>query len=146
MTTEVHTEDIHDLIIQGTKEAIDLELQRLRKKKRSKYKYAGLWALTCSVACAILSIPIAIVAGMIATQFFLQEYDLSKKFRMADGAMVYTFFAMLILGLLFLILGFIIGGKYTRRACAIDAGIVIMIICAIAAVILASQWGFFSGW
>ncbi|MCL2347139.1 MAG: hypothetical protein FWC50_02640 [Planctomycetaceae bacterium] len=34
MTTEVNTECIQDLIIQGTKEAIDLELQRLREEDK----------------------------------------------------------------------------------------------------------------
>ena len=38
MSAEMNTENNHDLVFQGTKEAIDMELQRLRMEEQLKHK------------------------------------------------------------------------------------------------------------
>ena len=151
MTLEINRDNIQDLIIQGTKEAIDLELLRLRNDSPSqdapsdlsgkiKKPFAGLWALICSVACVTLFFPIAGAASGIVVHLYHKGYFVPKMYDdvgLGWNTVFYTLFVMTTLGLLFLVLGIIIGGKYTRILCAIFTFIVFLIIfLAVASIII----------
>ena len=80
--------------------------------QKLKSPYAGMWALVCSVACAPAIFPIVLLVGTLA--FIFERID-------GDGWTIVvsiTAVATVFLMLLFLVWGFIIGGRCTRRACA----------------------------
>jgi len=50
------------------------EEQQKRKEKQPKKPYAGIWSLICSIACVILSFPIAGAASGIAVYLLHSGY------------------------------------------------------------------------
>ena len=80
--------------------------------QRLKSPFAGMWCLCCSVICAILLGPIGALAGCVALGFGYDDVGAWW------AGLLFTFVTMIPLGLVFLVWGFIIGGKYTRWLCA----------------------------
>ena len=107
MTTEMNTENIQDLIIQGTKEAIDIEVQRLQNDAQPVVKkpFAGVWALICSVSCAVLSLFVPGIAARITVHLLQRGYLNVVSFAWNIG--MYSALGTVILGLQLLILGFV---------------------------------------
>jgi len=80
--------------------------------QRLKSPWAGLWCLGCSVASAPMIFPIVLLAGTLA--FIFERID-------GDGWTIVVSIAagiVVFLMLLFLVWGFVIGGKYARWLCA----------------------------
>lgn len=81
-----------------------------------KQPFAGIKYLIFSIASIALGFPIAGALSGIAVYFSPAEWD---EVGVGWNTVFLSFFAMLFLGLVFLVLGFLKGGKNTRVACCV---------------------------
>jgi len=131
MTTEIHAEDVHDLIFQGAKEAMELEVQRLRDKGwpilvsrdgkvvdiREELELQGTGRIHFLLGIAfLLFIPVFLGLIYFDTQWL--PISFTKFFAMLIGVMDFGLFG----------LGAWYGDGNTRRNCLIFMAVMIPIL------------------
>ena len=82
-----------------------------KSESKTRRPFAGIRTLIYSIACLVLCAPIGELAGHVAMCLGYKDVDAWVV------GLLFVFVVIVPIGLLFMIWGFIIGGKWTRRLC-----------------------------